>query len=121
MISGILRLKRFNSVASKSQHVYITQCSFLIQHSLEIDTTSRSEELCLKITLMVKVFHTSIFAFFQKEKDTKFKFARTRIWMYYISKVSPLPPPFNLIPVEKIASAVRWLARRYNWVKKVSK
>ncbi|CAH3178415.1 unnamed protein product [Porites lobata] len=53
-----------------------------------------------------------------KEKDTKFKFARTRLWMYYISEVSPLPPPFNLIPVEKIASAVRWLARRYNWVKK---
>ncbi|CAH3190125.1 unnamed protein product, partial [Porites lobata] len=65
-------------------------------------------------------FNTSIFAFFQKEKDTKFKFARTRIWMYYIREVSPLPPPFNLIPVEKIASAVRWLARRYNWVKKVS-
>jgi len=41
--------------------------------------------------------------------------------MYYISEVSPQPPPFNLIPVEKIASAVRWLARRYNWVKKVSK
>ena len=41
--------------------------------------------------------------------------------MYYISEVSPLPPPFNLIPVEKIASAVRWLARRYNWLKKVSK
>ncbi|CAH3178423.1 unnamed protein product, partial [Porites lobata] len=53
-----------------------------------------------------------------KEKDTKFKFARTRLWMYYISEVSPLPPPFNLIPVEKIASAVRWLARRYKWVKK---
>ena len=39
----------------------------------------------------------------------KWKFARTRIWMYYVSEVSPLPPPFNLVPVKKIAIAIRWL------------
>lgn len=53
-----------------------------------------------------------------KEKDIKFKFARTRIWMYYVSEVSPLPPPFNLIPVEKVVSGLRWLATRYRWIKK---
>ena len=59
--------------------------------------------------------------FLQKEKDIKFKFARTRIWMYYVSEVSPLPPPFNLIPVEKVVSGLRWLATRYRWIKKVSR
>lgn len=46
------------------------------------------------------------------EKDMKWKFSRTRIWMYYVIEVSPLPPPFNLVPVEKIAFVIRWLTRR---------
>ena len=50
----------------------------------------------------------------------KFKFARTRIWMYYVSEMSPLPPPFNLVPVDKAVSGVRWLAGRYGWINKVS-
>ncbi|KAK2565875.1 Short transient receptor potential channel 5 [Acropora cervicornis] len=46
------------------------------------------------------------------EKDMKWKFSRTRIWMYYVIEVSPLPPPFNLVPVEKISFVIRWLTRR---------
>lgn len=47
-----------------------------------------------------------------EEKDIKFKFARTRVWMYYVSRISPLPPPFNLFPVEKIALGIRRLVTR---------
>ncbi|XP_068733231.1 short transient receptor potential channel 4-like [Montipora capricornis] len=54
-----------------------------------------------------------------EEKDTKWKFTRTRIWMYYISEVSPLPPPFNLIPVDKAASCIQWLAKRCWCINKV--
>lgn len=50
----------------------------------------------------------------------KWKFVRTRLWMYYVSEASPLPPPFNLVPVEKAATGVRWLARRYRWTNAVS-
>lgn len=50
-----------------------------------------------------------------EERDMKWKFVRTRLWMYYVSEASPLPPPFNLVPVEKAATGVRWLARRYRW------
>ncbi|XP_078384585.1 short transient receptor potential channel 3-like [Oculina patagonica] len=53
-----------------------------------------------------------------EEKDIKFKFARTRVWMYYVSEISVLPPPFNLFPVEKAVMGVHWLARRYNWIRK---
>ena len=49
----------------------------------------------------------------------KWKFARTRIWMYYVSEVSPLPPPFNLIPVDKAASCIQWLAKRCWCINKV--
>ncbi|XP_068733240.1 short transient receptor potential channel 4-like [Montipora capricornis] len=47
-----------------------------------------------------------------EEKDMNWKFSRTRIWMYYVSEVGPLPPPFNLIPVDKAASCIQWLAKR---------
>ena len=50
----------------------------------------------------------------------KFKFARTRVWMYYVSEISALPPPFNLIPVDKAAMGCRWIATRYRWIGKVS-
>jgi len=56
----------------------------------------------------------------QEEKDIKFKFARTRVWMYYASEISVLPPPFNLLPVDKAAMALKWLARRNQWIRKVS-
>ena len=61
-----------------------------------------------------------IFFLFQDEKDMKWKFSRTRIWMYYVIEVSPLPPPFNLVPVEKIAFVIRWLTRRCG-LKRVSR
>ncbi|KAJ7377822.1 Short transient receptor putative channel 1 [Desmophyllum pertusum] len=48
----------------------------------------------------------------------KFKFARTRVWMYYVSEISALPPPFNLIPVDKAATGCRWIATRYRWIGK---
>lgn len=66
------------------------------------------------------VFNNSSDLFLQEEKDIKFKFARTRVWMYYVSEISVLPPPFNLFPVEKAVMGVHWLARRYNWIRKVS-
>ena len=50
----------------------------------------------------------------------KWKFARTRLWMYYVGDVSPLPPPFNLVPVDKAACCIRWFAKRYDCIKKVS-
>ena len=60
------------------------------------------------------------FFLFQDEKDMKWKFSRTRIWMYYVIEVSPLPPPFNLVPVEKISFVIRWLTRRCG-LKRVSR
>ncbi|XP_068688467.1 short transient receptor potential channel 4-like [Montipora foliosa] len=53
-----------------------------------------------------------------EEKDMNWKFSRTRIWMYYVSEVSPLPPPFNLIPVDKAASCIQWLAKRCRCINK---
>ena len=58
--------------------------------------------------------------FLQEEKDIKFKFARTRVWMYYVSEISALPPPFNLFPVEKVAMGARWFAGRCKWIGRVS-
>ena len=50
----------------------------------------------------------------------KFKFTRTRVWMYYVGETSALPPPFNLLPIDKAAAGLHWLARRYHWIRKVS-
>lgn len=50
----------------------------------------------------------------------KFKFARTRVWMYYVSRISPLPPPFNLFPVGKIALGIRRLVTRCSSMGEVS-
>ena len=40
--------------------------------------------------------------------------------MYYVSETSALPPPFNLVPIDKAAAGLHWLARRYPWIRKVS-
>lgn len=40
--------------------------------------------------------------------------------MYYVSEISALPPPFNLFPIDKAATGLHWLARRYHWIRKVS-
>jgi len=41
----------------------------------------------------------------QGDCDVEWKFARTRLWMMYITQGSTLPVPFNMLPAPK---SVRW-------------
>jgi len=43
----------------------------------------------------------------QGDCDVEWKFARTRLWMMYITQGSTLPVPFNMLPAPKSA--------RYAW------